>query len=831
LSPVTAGGGLPASPFSLATDDDVEAILAEIPFFSVGILAFAVFTFFLALKRVNLLATYLFVSAFTAFLAAILDLNDILSQRHSVLGLSTASSNPLTIFRDIFFSISVGIRFFFFWTFVATRPRAEPSTQIQHSTSIFARHEGYHSAAWSRWAVPGMVLKWGLLLMTVLILALQIAWRIKGNGGPIYFAEATLEIVASVLFILKLLMNTWLSTTTPIITMLKYYAAPIVVLMLGIGIAIGNLASFEFSETTLGRFLQAVGLYILLLFLLISTFSKQRSYPVLLDAPLQPPVKPDYADKSFRGLSDWQTRQSVFHVTPPTISSPEEPSISNHDTIQTQSRRLSSRNSNRFSDVGSKLSAWKFKKPNARRMNPDPLRVINLDDPERGYSMEKGRAVSLTSIEEPNTALPYLAVEAPTPEPKQVLKSQWISNTLGQNPSASKSTNTVVESQAPGSSIIQGRRPYETSSIVSYYATARLSSSTIRPKPDGIGASAEEPVYGLDGIQPPSPATIRPDRPRSSVVSFNEMMRQQQELDDSIAALRLLTPGDSTPVPSTDSSSGVKNETEASRASRSRSVATISASGRSDFSLSVFPDPPEEPSDGFAAAAALAILKQAGTESKTDPVGEKTEPPQLRLLAPYGDSRRKEVPMNVGSVELTIPSGLRVESGGTQYDVTSFIGDLTSPKHVNSDSITRTLSDVDETSSIITTPSAAILTAQRKPLPIRPFFNPATASGALLASRSPEQEQNQEASPLASSPTTSANSHSGLNARWAGRGGGAPGGLPPRPRLPIGGRHPSPPDGKRVAPDVYERRRPAALVLAESNTTSTTKTTAPPGAF
>jgi hypothetical protein len=161
------------------------------------------------------------------------------------LGLSTTSSNPRTIFRDIFFSISVGIRFFFFWTFVAARPRAEPSTQIQHSTSIFARHEGYHSAAWSRWAIPGMVLKWGLLSMTALILALQIAWRIKGNGGPIYFAEATVEIVASVLFILKLLMNTWLSTTTPIITMLKYYASAIVVLMLGIGIAIGNLASCE----------------------------------------------------------------------------------------------------------------------------------------------------------------------------------------------------------------------------------------------------------------------------------------------------------------------------------------------------------------------------------------------------------------------------------------------------------------------------------------------------------------------------------------------------------------------------------------------------------
>lgn len=193
-------------------------------------------------------------SAFAAFLAAILDLTDFLSQRHSTPSVSATSSTPRTIFRDILFSLSVGIRFLFFWTYVATRPRTEPSTQIQQSTSIlFARHEGYHSAAWSRWAIPGMILKWGLLSMSVLILALQIVWRIKGNGGPIYFAEATTEIVASVLFILKLLMNTWLSTVTPVMTTLRHYAAAIIVLMLGIGIAIGNITSCACASITVSQ--------------------------------------------------------------------------------------------------------------------------------------------------------------------------------------------------------------------------------------------------------------------------------------------------------------------------------------------------------------------------------------------------------------------------------------------------------------------------------------------------------------------------------------------------------------------------------------------------
>jgi hypothetical protein len=159
--------------------------------------------------------------------------------------------------------------------------------------------------------------------------------------------------------------------------------------------------------------------------------------------------------------------------------------------------------------------------------------------------------------------------------------------------------------------------------------------------------------------------------------------------------------------------------------------------------------------------------------------------------------------------------------------------DLTTPGHVNSDSVTRTLSDVDETSSILTAPSVAILTAQRKPLPIRPAFDPVTASSVLSLSRDPEHREglNQEVSSPTSSTTQSSLSNASLNARWTGRGGGAPVGLPPRPRLPIGGRRPSPPDGKRVAPDVYERQRPAGLALTESSHTSPTKTTAPPGAF
>jgi hypothetical protein len=434
----------------------------------------------------------------------------------------------------------------------------------------------------------------------------------------------------------------------------------------------------EFSETTLGRFLQAVELYILLLFVLIFTFFKQPSHSILLDLPTQEPKKPEYADKSFRGLTDWQSRQSVFQITPPTILTPDEVSVDNHDPIQIQPRRLSRRSSSRLSDQGSKLNTWKFKKPGARRtsrMNtPEPLRVVNVDDPERGYSMEKGREVSLNSTEEPGTALPYLSVEAPTPEPKAILKSQWTSNTTNQIPSTSKPTKRFVDPQVQDESANGVLRPYEASSIMTYYGTTQdLSPRSIQPSSGGL--PADEPVYSLDGIQPPSPATIRPQRPRSSVVSFNELMRQQKELDQSIAALRLLSPGDTSLFPLSDGVSAGKNvePAEASRASRSRSVATISASGRSDFSLSVFPEPPEEQTEGFTSAA-LAALKQSRSEPVRIAENGELRPPPSNMLASYNDVRRKEVPLNVGSMDLAIPSGVRVDSAGTQYDVTSFIG-------------------------------------------------------------------------------------------------------------------------------------------------------------
>ncbi len=48
--------GVPSLVYTLLTCVQVELILSEIPFFSVGLLGFGVMTFLLAMKKVNLYA-------------------------------------------------------------------------------------------------------------------------------------------------------------------------------------------------------------------------------------------------------------------------------------------------------------------------------------------------------------------------------------------------------------------------------------------------------------------------------------------------------------------------------------------------------------------------------------------------------------------------------------------------------------------------------------------------------------------------------------------------------------------------------------------------------
>jgi hypothetical protein len=188
----------------------------------------------------------LYISVLILFGAAILDLSQLLSVG-SISGrsrdMALSSVATIAIVREIALSISTGLRFFFFWTFVAIRPLNEPSSQIVDKT-LFARFLSGddHSASWGRWGIVGNTLKWVLLTAVLAIPILQILWRVVNyEYGPVFVAETTMEILVSAIFILKLLLNVYLSSFPTVSRALKVCIAPIFALMIGIGIGVGDL--------------------------------------------------------------------------------------------------------------------------------------------------------------------------------------------------------------------------------------------------------------------------------------------------------------------------------------------------------------------------------------------------------------------------------------------------------------------------------------------------------------------------------------------------------------------------------------------------------------
>lgn len=152
--------------------------------------------------------TLLHCSAFAAFIAGILDLAQVLLRfgtnanpdNHwpTITGVITGS--------EIFLALSFGLRFGFFWVFVALPPTGEESMQGQ-----------MHNGAWGKWGLIGMLLKWSLAAVCIVITLLQLLYRTVDSlekFGPIYEIECALEIVASCSFILKLILNGYLVVIT-----------------------------------------------------------------------------------------------------------------------------------------------------------------------------------------------------------------------------------------------------------------------------------------------------------------------------------------------------------------------------------------------------------------------------------------------------------------------------------------------------------------------------------------------------------------------------------------------------------------------------------------
>ncbi|KAJ3759932.1 hypothetical protein EV360DRAFT_81641 [Lentinula raphanica] len=218
---------------ALTSDAAIEYIIADIPFYCIGLVAFAFFTFMLFMRRVNLLSIYLYTTALFSFVAAVIDLAQILA-------------------RGSVKSAFLWLRFLFFWAFVAERPRREPppTTSDLRDPQVYVHYaENFHSAKWERWGYLGILLKWSILASVFSIPVLQIIWRIaEGHYGIVYMVESTIEILVSALFLLKVFLNVFLSPVSPWWKPFQFYAVPLIALLINPGLGIGDLIYYPYGQ-------------------------------------------------------------------------------------------------------------------------------------------------------------------------------------------------------------------------------------------------------------------------------------------------------------------------------------------------------------------------------------------------------------------------------------------------------------------------------------------------------------------------------------------------------------------------------------------------------
>lgn len=237
--------------------------------------------------------------------------------------------------------------------------------------------------------------------------------------------------------------------------------------------------------------------------------------------------------------------------------------------------------------------------------------------------------------------------------------------------SASSASNTEFEpsSSVPTKSILSV--PSNSTSVtISAPPRARIRFSDATIKSQMLVAPAIEvhtpvpsPIYGADGAlnanrvaaltrdadEEEDPRTYFENSPRSSGISG--LLRQQEELERSIAALKLFS------TPSSE-------DGEADRA----------ASPRSDISLSSFPQPPwkrgSADSHKSRRKSTASVLSEDYSSSTSRPA---VAPPTRGLTVGAFRRRQQSIPSFEGGGLVPV-TRKRTSSAGTQYEITSFIG-------------------------------------------------------------------------------------------------------------------------------------------------------------
>ncbi|KAF8271414.1 hypothetical protein EI94DRAFT_1720542, partial [Lactarius quietus] len=611
----------------------IDYLLADTPPFALGLLGFAVFTFFLILKKMNLASLYLLSSVLLMFFGALTDLGQLyLQHAYSTESPSPSAAPSLTIIREVLYSIASGLRFLFYWVFVSQPPLCEQDS---------ARFLSVHSGSWQRWGVTGSLLRWTTLAASFLVFVLQVLWRtvsLMHEFGPVYDIEGAVEITTTAIFIVKLLLNVSLVEESTRRQTLWQYSSVLFALSLNMVIGIGNLMHFAFSEITLGRLLLAAEFQILVVSTMVFAFYSTKTVEASTSLAYSKRAS------SFRGL------HLSFYDPGPGLLNPSR-------TSRIQSRPPSAQS----------VSSWLGR--NVRSRPPSHFGPLGAEKSERGlsgYPSEK-EILAFASDMVPDSAQSSARWDGPV-YPSSVVNS-FVGFPL---PPGSEGPSSPLSGQFP----------------LGFTSNAREASSSSVPR---VAAMVpDSPVLGSDDVSFARKST--PLSPRlqplsnasfasSGASDYETLFREQIELERSIAALR---------------SAHDLPERGTARESSTTGNGHASVSGRSEFSLSIFPEPPR-----------LRPFEEDYRQSSSSSV---LLPPRLSIFT----AGRGFPTSDRGSEDgVTLGIGVRALSGGTHYDVTSFIGDLSSPDENLPHTPTQPwMSDTDsEPGSAV---QATIVTVERK---------------------------------------------------------------------------------------------------------------------
>ena len=373
------------------------------------------------------------------------------------------------------------------------------------------------------------------------------------------------------------------------------------------------LYKVTFSETALGRLLLAIELYILIVSTMVFTFYFR---------------KPTSAPSSLRA-----NRASSFYGLHVSKIDADLGLAGEDDANPTGSSRL---------DVRRALS-WLSWSGNASQRLSSQFRLSYEDGGQPRSEEAAERGVILSPSEK----------RVPLAVPDDIQPSDVNSSTpvhiIQRTPEGFFSSTT----QLPADTVYGNGKPFATPSAA-------------------MTTSPGVPILGADGVveaQESNPPTRKPKEPgHSSITSsqlsgYEELLREQDQLERSIAALKTVFEQERSEGRRRDESSNtVRRLSGRSRLRESSTTAygPTSASNRSDFSLSIFPEPPEQ-----------AVTENLGRTHPRSPSVPALTPTQTQKSFDIG----RNFPVSTAGIDdVAILALGGTESVGTHYDVTSFIG-------------------------------------------------------------------------------------------------------------------------------------------------------------